>query len=73
MIKFFASFLLTLFITGTSFAQEPENNIGTKPQVPSGIQFRAGIGYTGYVGYMSTGGLALNAGILWPRQTRHQT
>lgn len=45
MIKFFASFLLTLFITGTSFAQEPENNIGTKPQVPSGIQFRAGIGY----------------------------
>jgi hypothetical protein len=66
MIKFFTSFLLVLFITGTSFAQEPDNNIGTKPQVPSGIQFRAGIGYTGYVGYMSTGGLALNAGILWP-------
>jgi len=29
-----------------------------KPNVPSGIQFRAGIGYTGYVGYMGTGALA---------------
>jgi len=66
MIKIFTSFLLILFIAETSFAQEPDRNVGPKPQVPSGIQFRTGIGYTGYVGYMGTGGLALNAGILWP-------
>ena len=72
MTKLTFSFLLLLFITGASFAQDITHNAVPKPNVPSGIQFRAGIGYTGYVGYMSTGGLALNAGILWPSHTRHQ-
>jgi len=66
MTKLTFSFLLLLFITGASFAQDITHNAVPKPNVPSGIQFRAGIGYTGYVGYMGTGGIALNAGILWP-------
>ena len=58
MTKLTFSFLLLLFITGASFAQDITHNAVPKPNVLSGIQFRAGIAYTGYVGYMGTGALA---------------